>query len=169
VRRAIAFVASTVLVLIQPAQLAWAAPCWRPPVSATIADPFRQPACRWCPGNRGIEYATSAGETVRAVASGRVEFAGRVAGRWYVVVGHADGLRVTYGHLTRTRLAAGDVIVVGQVLGETAGAFHFGVRQGDVYIDPAPMIGRLVGVVRLVPADDTSPAPAPPPVLRCRR
>jgi murein DD-endopeptidase MepM/ murein hydrolase activator NlpD len=154
--------------LVLPSRAAITAPCWRPPVSAPVADPFREPACRWCPGNRGIEYATAGGEMVSAVAAGRVEFAGRVAGRWYVVVAHADGLRATYGHLAGTRRVAGDVVVAGAALGETAGAFHFGVRDGEVYVDPAPMIGRLVGVVRLVPADDTTPAPAPPPVLRCQ-
>ena len=34
-----------------------------------------------------------------AVASGEVTFSGTVAGTRYVVVRHADGLRVTYGNL----------------------------------------------------------------------
>ena len=36
-------------------------PCWWPPVSAPVIDPYREPACRWCPGNRGLEYGTRAG------------------------------------------------------------------------------------------------------------
>ncbi len=37
-----------------------AAPCWNPPVAGRVVDPFRMPACTWCPGNRGIEYEVGA-------------------------------------------------------------------------------------------------------------
>ena len=47
-----------VLFLIGHADRAVAAECWRPPVPAPVVDPFREPACRWCRGNRGIDYGT---------------------------------------------------------------------------------------------------------------
>jgi murein DD-endopeptidase MepM/ murein hydrolase activator NlpD len=144
-----------------------AAPCWSPPVTAIVVDPFREPACPWCPGNRGIEYGTTAGDAVLAVASGEVAFSGSVAGTRYVVVRHADGLRVTYGNLADTTLATGDRVARSAVVGHTAGRFHLGVRDGERYIDPAPMIGELRGVVRLIPSDGSEPAPAPPPRLTC--
>ena len=56
---------------------------------------------------------------------------------------------------------------MGAVVGHSAGALHFGLRDGDRYIDPAPFIGRLEGVPRLVPIDGSTPAPAPPPRLVC--
>ena len=141
--------------------------CWRPPVSAPVADPFREPRCRWCPGNRGIEYATRTGDAVVTVAAGRVTFSGTVAGRTYVVVQHADGRRATYGNLSDRLYAQGDVIATGAVVGHAAGAFHFGLRDDERYVDPAPFIGRLVGVIRLVPADAATAAPAAPPRLVC--
>ena len=33
-----------------------------PPVAAPVVDPFREPPCAWCPGNRGIEYGPPAGD-----------------------------------------------------------------------------------------------------------
>ena len=41
-----------------------------PPVDAPIADPFRPPAGPYGAGNRGLEYATSPGDVVRASAAG---------------------------------------------------------------------------------------------------
>jgi murein DD-endopeptidase MepM/ murein hydrolase activator NlpD len=162
-----ALAVAAVVTALAPAGFVQAAPCWSPPVTASITDHFREPACAWCPGNRGIEYGTAGGEPVLAVASGVVTFAGRVAGTRYVVVRHADGRRVTYGNLAETALAEGDVVTRGSVVGRAAGRFHLGLRDGDRYIDPAPFIGALRGVVRLIPADGSTPAPAPPPRLRC--
>jgi murein DD-endopeptidase MepM/ murein hydrolase activator NlpD len=166
VRRVV--LAVIVLVCWQPtAQPAAAGACWRPPVSAPVTDPFREPRCRWCPGNRGIEYATHAGDTVTAVTAGEVTFSGTVAGRTYLVIRHPDGKRATYGNLSDRLHAQGDVIASGAVVGHAAGAFHFGLRDGERYVDPAPFIGRLAGVVRLVPADGGAAAPAGPTRLVC--
>src|SRR5690349_13785767 len=41
-------------------------PVYHPPVEAPIIDRFRPPACSWCPGNRGIDYAVAPGTPVRA-------------------------------------------------------------------------------------------------------
>ena len=144
-----------------------AASCWRPPVEAPVVDPFREPACPWCPGNRGFEYGTGAGAVVRAVAAGRVSFSGDVAGTGYVVVRHADGLRATYGGIVGIRLVEGDPVAARARVGVTDRNLHFGLRDGDVYLDPAPYVGRLVHRARLVPLDSTVARTAPPPRLRC--
>jgi hypothetical protein len=141
--------------------------CWPPAVAAEVIDPFREPACRWCPGNRGVEYGTAPGDAARAVATGTVVFSGTVAGTGYLVVRLGDGRRVTYGNLSERRFGEGDAVAAGVVVGRTAGAFHLGLREGERYVDPAPFIGRWVGVVRLVPIDGDQPAPAPPPRLVC--
>jgi murein DD-endopeptidase MepM/ murein hydrolase activator NlpD len=160
-----------VLVLVMLCQFgqstAEASACWRPPVSAPVADPFREPLCRWCPGNRGIEYAASAGDRITAVAAGEVTFSGTVAGRTYVVVRHPDGKRATYGNLADRLYVQGDVIAAGAIVGHADGAFHFGLRDGEHYVDPAPFIGRLAGVVRLVPLDGTVAPPSGAPRLVC--
>jgi len=145
-----------------------AAVCWRPPVEAPISDPYRAPACPWCAGNRGIEYATRSGTPVRAVAAGRVSFAGTIAGRTYLVVRHADGLRATYGHLRTARFAVGDLVVAGSIVGTAGATLHFGLRDGDRYLDPAPWIGRLVRPAWLVPTDGSPGGPPAAPKLRCR-
>ena len=141
--------------------------CLLPPVAAPVVDPFREPACPWCPGNRGLTYDVAAGTLVRAAAAGTVTFSGPVAGTFYLVVEHADGLRATYGQLAGSHLAAGDVVVAGATVGQSAGGLHFGLREGDRYIDPAQFLGRLVERARLVPTDGSAPRPAPPPRLTC--
>ena len=50
-----------------------AEPCWNPAVVGRVVDPFRMPACTWCPGNRGIEYEVAPGTAVRSVAAGTVD------------------------------------------------------------------------------------------------
>jgi len=143
-------------------------PCLRPPVEALVADPFRVPLCPWCPGNRGLEYDVPAGTVARAAAAGIVTFSGSVAGVIYVVVEHADGLRATYGRLAAAAVETGRRVAAGQVVGRSGEGLFFGLRRGDTYIDPAPLLGRLVERPRLVPTDGTAPRPAPPPVLACR-
>ena len=143
------------------------ASCLLPPVAAPVADPYREPACTWCPGNRGLTYATQPGDVVRAASAGAVTFSGTVAGTRYVVVDHGDGLRATYGGLAGTTLGTGDMVAAGEAVGRTTGDLHFGLRRGDDYIDPAPLLGRLVERPRLIPTDGTPPRPAPAPRLRC--
>lgn len=156
-----------VVIVLVPASVV-ATGCWTPPVAAPVRDPFREPACPWCPGNRGIEYATTAGQVAVVAVTGRVTFAGSVAGTVYVVVEVGDGRYVTYGRLLDVSHEVGDIVVRGRPLGRVATSFHFGVRQGERYVDPAPLLGRLVARPRLVPLDGTSPAAAPPAVLQCR-
>lgn len=155
--------------LLVPGGRAGPALCLLAPVSAPVVDPFRAPGCEWCAGNRGLQYAVAAGTPVRAAAAGTVSFSGTVAGTMYVVVEHtAGGLRATYGGLATTALRAGDVVAVGSVVGLAGGeGLHFGLRRGEVYVDPAPLLGRPVERPRLVPTDGTRRRASPPPRLRC--
>jgi murein DD-endopeptidase MepM/ murein hydrolase activator NlpD len=155
------------LVVFSGGSGAAAAPCLRPPVDAPVADGFRAPACPWCPGNRGLEYAVSPGTVVRAAAAGTVTFAGVVAGVRYVVIEHADGHRATYGSLVSSHLRAAQRVPAGAIVGTTGASFHFGLRRGGTYVDPEPYLGRLVTRPRLVPTDGTPARPAPAPSLRC--
>jgi len=127
------------------------------PVDAPVIDHFRPPACLWCSGNRGIDYGTPAGVAVHAAAAGRVSFAGQVGGDLFVVVGHPDGLRTTYGFLGAISVATGDAVAQGQVVGSTAGPLHFGVRRGDIYLDPELLLAGAAVRAHLVPSDG-SPA-----------
>jgi murein DD-endopeptidase MepM/ murein hydrolase activator NlpD len=143
-------------------------PCLRPPVTGVVVDPFRAPTCRWCPGNRGIEYDVAIDTRVVNAATGRVEFAGVVAGTTYVVVGLPNGWRLTYGHLHEVLVSRGDAVLAGRLIGRASGTFHFGLRVGDDYADPAPFIGRITGRPRLVPSNGTAGRPVAASEVRCR-
>ena len=142
--------------------------CYVPPVDAPIIDPFRQPPCEQCAGNRGLEYATSVGTPVRAIARGTVSFSGVVAGTRYIVVDQPDGYRATYGRLGAAFVGIGAQVSAGSVVGTTTAGFYFGLRVGETYVDPAPMLGTYRYRPRLVPTDGSARRPAPPPTLECR-
>jgi len=40
------------------------------PINLVVIDQFRAPSCKWCSGNRGIEYRTESGSIVTAAAGG---------------------------------------------------------------------------------------------------
>lgn len=107
------------------------------PAGREVVDPYREPACDWCAGNRGIEWRSSQGEQVRSAAAGRVAFAGRVAGAGWVVVEVREGLLVTHGRLDALAVAAGDRIVPGDPVGTSAGSLYVGVRLHGRPVDPA--------------------------------
>jgi hypothetical protein len=165
--RSVAGIAFAVALLTGTEGTASAAPCWLPPVIGTVVDPFREPPCVWCAGNRGLDYRVAGRVEVRAAASGRVEYSGVVAGIRYVVVRLPNGWRHTYGQLTSTPLSRGGVVRGGSVVGRAVGTFFFGLRIGDEYADPAPYLGRMVRRRRLIPVDGSPPRVAPPPTLRC--
>jgi murein DD-endopeptidase MepM/ murein hydrolase activator NlpD len=143
------------------------APCLLAPLDAPVADPFREPGCRWCPGNRGLEYAVGPGRAVRAGAAGTVSFAGSVVGTRYVVVEHSSGLRTTYGRLGSTAVVAGQVVGAGTVVGTTGEGLFFGVRRGDVYLDPAGYLVRNLRRPRLVPSFGGPRRPGRPAGVTC--
>ena len=159
-----------VLVLAYPAPAGAGeppSPCLLVPVQGTVTDPFRAPGCPWCPGNRGLEYAVAPGQAVRAGAAGTVSFAGSVAGIRYVVVEHSSGLRTTYGRLGSTAVVVGQVVTAGAVVGATGDGLFFGVRRGDVYLDPAGYLVRSLHRPRLVPTFGGPRRPARSAGLTC--
>ena len=124
--------------------------CWTLPVSGVVVDGFRAPACRWCAGNRGLEFSTPVGSPVRAAVAGSVSFSGSVAGRDHVVVafaqsGFSERWRVTYAG-ARSDLVIGDRVEAGEVVAVTTGRFHLGLRVGERYVDPTRML--LTGHLR---------------------
>lgn len=113
---------------------------------ATISDPFRQPSCDRCAGNRGIEYSTKPGTPIIAGASGVVSFSGVVANKKYLVIRTPAGRRLTYGSILNSDLRIGNSVVAGQIIGTTSNMLYFGVREssalGDIYVDPAKYLGQ---------------------------
>jgi len=122
------------------------------PISATykvtISDPFRQPSCDRCAGNRGIEYKTQPGTPIIAGASGIVSFSGAVANKKYLVIKTAAGRRLTYGSILNSDLRIGNSVVAGQIIGTTSNMLYFGVRESvitnshDIYVDPTKYLDQ---------------------------
>lgn len=109
---------------------------------------WEPPATPYGPGHRGVDLAAPTGTPVRAVAAGRVSFAGRVAGRGVVSVELAGtGLRTTYEPV-HASVRTGDKVAAGAVVGsvEAAGAhcggvcLHWGLRRGESYLDPLSLL-----------------------------
>ncbi|MCK9461756.1 MAG: M23 family metallopeptidase [Proteobacteria bacterium] len=120
------------------------------------------------PGHQGIDLVASRGEPVRAVAPGRVVFAGvdlstgsepltpesapafplkRMGkGGLYVIIHHGDGLRSLYMHLDTIAVRDWDEVEAGQIVGtvgrtgtvQSGAHLHLELRNGTQRINPAP-------------------------------
>jgi murein DD-endopeptidase MepM/ murein hydrolase activator NlpD len=112
-----------------------------PPVDGAIVDPWRPGNGPYSSGNRGVDFASIPGETVRAVAAGTVSFSGQVGGVRWVVIRHADNLRTSVGPMAELSVTTGQAIQQGQVVGTAAGkTVHLGLRRNDEYLDPTPLL-----------------------------
>ena len=111
------------------------------PINLVVIDQFRAPSCKWCSGNRGIEYRTEPGSIVTAATGGIVSFVGMVAGTRYVVVKTNDKLLVTHGRLQSVSVKSGAVIAVGQTIGRAGESLYIGVRVNGQYTDPRQCAG----------------------------
>jgi murein DD-endopeptidase MepM/ murein hydrolase activator NlpD len=118
---------------------------------------FGAPTSPYGPGHRGVDLGGAPGEAVLAAADGVVVFAGQLAGRGVVSIGHDGGLRTTYEPLL-PGAAAGQRVVAGAVIGQlaaghpgcpAAACLHWGVRRGVEYLDPLGSLSS--GRVRLLP------------------
>lgn len=143
---------------------AWAA-MWSPPVDEpVIVVPFgaSRPAGVHC----GVDLQAEPGAQVRSPVSGQVVFAGAVPADGggtcvAVTIETPDGFRISLLPLDGSYVRSGMVVAGGDSLGRLATAgddssdmphLHVGLRQGDRYIDPTP----------LLPAMTASPVQAPP-------
>ncbi|WP_327042907.1 M23 family metallopeptidase [Micromonospora ureilytica] len=118
---------------------------------------FDRPPRPWLPGHRGVDLAAPAGAVVRSAGPGTVLYAGLVAGRPVVTVGHADGLRTTHEPV-QPGVRPGQPVAAGAPLGEllpghpgcpAEACLHWGLRRGEEYLDPLALLG--LGPVRLLP------------------
>ncbi|MEU8185600.1 M23 family metallopeptidase [Micromonospora sp. NPDC049044] len=132
---------------------------YRPPVDGPPRPVrrFDPPPRPWLPGHRGVDLAAPAGAVVRSAGPGTVLFAGLVAGRPVITVGHPDGLRTTHEPV-RPTVRPGQPVAAGTPLGEllpghpgcpAEACLHWGLRRGADYLDPLALLG--LGPVRLLP------------------
>lgn len=145
----------------------------RPPVLRGWAPP----ATEYGRGHRGVDLGAGAGARVLAAATGRVSFAGGVAGRGVVVIelaGTGDPpLRVTYEPV-RPLVAEGEEVRAGQVVAVmsegpshcASGCLHWGLRRAEAYLDPLSLLPPSAlrrGPSRLLPVTGVPVAGVPVP------
>ncbi|MFJ1597118.1 M23 family metallopeptidase [Streptomyces sp. NPDC088261] len=121
------------------------------PVSpASVLRGWDPPATLYGPGHRGVDLAAAPGTAVRAAAAGRVLYAGQVAGRGVVSITLSrtgdPPLRITYEPVDPL-VAKGDEVEAGEVVARRswssspcAGCVHWGLRQGDRYLNPVSLL-----------------------------
>ncbi|WP_328343029.1 M23 family metallopeptidase [Micromonospora sp. NBC_00421] len=99
----------------------------------------------------GIDFALPAGTPIHAAAAGTVVKAGDVGDGYGVSVflDHGNGYLTHYAHQSSLKVAVGDRVGVGEVIGyegstgdSTGPHLHFEVHQGQMWnqIDPAPFL-----------------------------
>ncbi|RSR97962.1 M23 family metallopeptidase, partial [Streptomyces sp. WAC00469] len=140
---------------------------WPVGVRPPVLRGWDPPATTYGRGHRGVDLGAPPGAVVRAVAAGRVSFAGRVAGRGVVSVELAGtgtpALRTTYEPV-RASVREGETVTAGQVVGtlETAatrshcgsGCLHWGLLRERTYLNPLLLLPprlRDGGPPRLLP------------------
>ncbi|HSX67532.1 M23 family metallopeptidase [Nocardioides sp.] len=121
-----------------------------------VVHGFAPPPAPYAAGHRGVDLAAVAGTPVKAALAGQVLFAGTIAGKGVVVVGHGE-TRTTYEPVTPL-VRVGDRVERGGPIGVlrpgghcTPGTcLHWGWLRGDTYLDPLELVGAF-GPVRLKP------------------
>jgi murein hydrolase activator len=118
------------------------------PVDAAVARPFGRDVdaeFHTQVFRKGIDFAADPGEPVRAVAPGRVRFAGwfRGYGRM-VILDHGAGFFTVSGHLDEIRVEVDEDVDGGEAIGTVGDTgslagpgLYFEIRRGGEALDPA--------------------------------
>jgi septal ring factor EnvC (AmiA/AmiB activator) len=126
-----------------------------PPVEAAVVSEFGRvidSRFRTEGFRKGIDFESTVGAPVEAVAAGSVAFAGwfRGYGR-LVILDHGDRYFTIYGHLDRIAVAVGQSVAARQILGAAGDTgslvgprLYFEVRRGEKPLDPRRWL-RLQG------------------------
>ncbi|MFB7498684.1 M23 family metallopeptidase [Streptomyces sp. NPDC056161] len=118
---------------------------WPVGTRPAVVRGWEPPATPYGSGHRGVDLVAAPDAPVRAVAAGRISFAGRVAGRGVVSVELlGTDLRTTYQPV-RPSVRTGDEVAAGEVVGRgeptathcAAGpCLHWGLLSGGTYLNP---------------------------------
>jgi len=101
--------------------------------------------------HRGVDIRVPEETEIRAMARGRVRFAGTMRGYGLVVwLDHPGEVITVYGHLSAIHVRAGESVRGGQVVGlsgqtgdATGPHLHFEVWRHSRQVDPVPFLGRF--------------------------
>lgn len=119
------------------------------PSPPQVLNHFDPPEHDWSAGHRGVDLALDDQNPVLAPAQGTVTFVGHVVNRGVLVIEHPNGLRSSFEPI-ESDLAVGHRVAAGSVIGHltdptsaghcSSSCLHWGVRSGDIYIDPMRLI-----------------------------
>ena len=94
--------------------------------------------------HKGLDIAGPFGSPVKAMAEGKVEFAGLRGGFGNcIMLKHANGIETLYGHLSKILVKVGDNIDIGQIIGKigstgrsTGPHLHYEIHKNGQKINP---------------------------------
>ncbi len=124
------------------------------PTNGPLAAPF---GMRWDGAlpdvHKGVDIVVVSGTPVAAMAPGRVRFSGTMEDYGLVVwLDHDDEVVTVYAHLSELRVASGNELAKGAILGlsgSTGNASgphpHFEIWRRGIQIDPVAMLGGPPG------------------------
>jgi murein DD-endopeptidase MepM/ murein hydrolase activator NlpD len=100
--------------------------------------------------HNGIDIAGTLGSPITAIASGVVTHAGHKGGYGKMIeINHGDGVKTRYGHHQTLKVATGDIVRKGQVIGEmgssgrsTGPHIHYEIFKKGRWVDPSVFIHR---------------------------
>ncbi|MBE6949262.1 MAG: M23 family metallopeptidase [Ruminococcaceae bacterium] len=117
------------------------------PVSGTLTSPFgyrTHPMDGEVRFHYGTDFGGEEGTDILAFADGRVYAVGESSTLGlYVMVDHAEGVRTLYGHCSDVVVSDGDMVEMGEKIGEmgssgnaTGCCLHFEIEVDGVNVDP---------------------------------
>lgn len=139
---------------------------WTWPLSPapTVLRHFDPPSTPWGAGHRGVDLAARPGQPVYAAGTGRVSFAGRIAGYGVIAITHGR-VRTTYLPVEPT-VVVGLPVAVGTPIGSVQHhpghcgprhCLHWGLRHDLRYLDPMSLLRSQVRLLPLWPPAGPSP------------
>jgi murein DD-endopeptidase MepM/ murein hydrolase activator NlpD len=122
-----------------------------PPADTDLTSPYGAVRVfneRFETRHTGWDYVGETGDLLRAMADGRVVFAGTLPIRGgYVLVDHGRGVYSGYAHLSVRRVAVGQFVRRGDVVGlagstgrSSSAHLHIEMRVNDIWVDPVAFI-----------------------------
>jgi len=147
-----------------------AAICLTTPVNGVVVQEY-SPIGQY-QGHWGVDFAADLGTTVLAPVTGKVTFAGSVAGMRSITIEPLPGYKVSMSYLGHVRVETGRTVSRGDPVGSSGAphgvpGVHLSVRLDGRYVDPQQHMGcmgtDITRALRLMPP------PTPYPRRRAHR
>lgn len=128
---------------------AWQSNTWQWPLQPRppVLQDFDPPPKPWLSGHRGVDLGAAVdGARVISPAHGVVSFVGTVVDRPVITIDHGNGTRSSFEPV-ESSLAKGAEVQAGQAVGTVRTGHcgmrpcvHWGVREGDDYVNPLKFV-----------------------------